>query len=121
MRHYEERWATIRFDDSVHAVWVEWKSYAEGEQYRSALEAMVELLRQKKSSRLLADCRHIGPVTQADQQWSNLDWRPRAIGAGLRWIAIVAPRPKSPPRGGFPSGGTACLHPAIAPLAPPSN
>lgn len=92
MRYYDESWATIRFDGPAHAVWVEWKSYAEGDQYRSVLDAMVEMFRQKRSSRLLADCRNMGPVTQADQQWSNLDWRPRALAAGLRWVAIVSPR-----------------------------
>jgi hypothetical protein len=92
VRYYDERWATVRFDDSVQAVWVEWKAYAEAEQYRSVLDCQIEIFRQKKSSRLLGDCRHFGPVTQLDQQWTHQDWHPRAVVAGLRWIAIVSPR-----------------------------
>jgi hypothetical protein len=89
---FDRRWITIRFDESVHAIWVEWKAYAEGEDYRSALDAMLELLQQKKSSRMLADCRLLGPITQADQLWTNQNWQPRSATAGLRWVAIVSPR-----------------------------
>jgi hypothetical protein len=31
-------------------------------------------------------------VRQVDQQWVNQDWFPRAIAAGLRFMAYVAPR-----------------------------
>ncbi len=92
MSHYDRRWITIRYDESVQAVWVEWKGYAEREDYRSALNAMIELLQQRKTNRLLADCLSLGPITQADQQWTNTDWHPRALLACLRWTAIVSPR-----------------------------
>lgn len=92
MRFYDKRWITIRFDESVQAVWVEWKAYAEGDEYRSALDAMIDLLRQTKSSRLLIDARLLGPVSQADQQWTHQSWHPRSLAAGLRWSALVSPR-----------------------------
>jgi hypothetical protein len=39
MMYYNERWLTIRWDDSVKAVWTEYKGYAEGEEYRAGHEA----------------------------------------------------------------------------------
>ena len=92
MIYYDKRWMTIRFDESLQAVCLEWKGYAEGEEYRSVFNAGIELLQQKKVSRWLGDCRLLGPVTQADQQWTNQEWHPRAAAAGMRWVAIVSPK-----------------------------
>lgn len=91
MIYYNERWLTIHWDDSIQCVWMEWKSYAEGEEFRSALDAGISLIRQKRANRWLADLRRLGPVRQVDQQWTNDDWFPRAIAAGVRFMALVSP------------------------------
>lgn len=92
MSYFDKRWITVRFDESIQAVCLEWKGYAEGEEYRSGFDAGIELLRQKGASRWLADCRQLGPITQADQLWMNKDWHPRAAAAGMRWVALVSPK-----------------------------
>lgn len=91
MIYYDERWLTIHWDESTQAVWMEWKEYAEGEEFRSALDAGISLVRRKRTSRWLADLRRLGPVRQVDQQWANEDWFPRAIAAGVRFMALVSP------------------------------
>ena len=90
--YFDKRWMTVRFDETIQAVWLEWKGYAEGEEYRSGFNFGVDLLEQKKASRWLGDCRLLGPVSQADQQWTNQDWHPRAAAAGMRWVALVSPK-----------------------------
>ena len=49
MIHYNERWLTIHWDDSIQAVWMEWKSYWGG----SALGSMrgFRFIRQKQACR----------------------------------------------------------------------
>lgn len=92
MLYFDKPWMTIRFDESLQAVHLEWKRYAEGEEYRSGFNVGLELLQQKRVSRWLGDCRLLGPVTQADQIWMNQDWHARAAAAGMRWVALVQPR-----------------------------
>ena len=52
----------------------------------------IELLQKNKACRWLGDCRLLGPVTQADQQWTKQEWPPRAAAAGMRWVALVSPK-----------------------------
>lgn len=92
MAYFDKRWITVRFDESIQAVCLEWKGYAEGEEYRSGFDAGIKLLRQKGANRWLGDCRLLGPITQADQLWMNKDWHPRAAAAGMRWVALVSPQ-----------------------------
>ena len=91
MIYYNERWLTIYWEESTQAVWMEWKSYVEGEEFRSALDAGISVIRQKRASRWLADLRRLGPIRQVDQQWTNEDWFPRAVAAGVRAMALVSP------------------------------
>lgn len=92
MIYFDEPWLTIRWDDYSQAVWLEWKSYVEGEQTRIGLDTGLRLFESKRTNRWLADVRLVGPIRQVDQQWVNQDWFPRAIAAGLRFMAYVSPR-----------------------------
>ena len=92
MIHHSEPWLTVHWDDSCDAVWLEWKSYVEGDPARQGLDRGLDLLRRKRTTRWLADVRLLGPVRQVDQKWINQDWFPRAITAGLRCMATVMPK-----------------------------
>jgi hypothetical protein len=92
MIYLDEPWLTVSWDEYCQAIRLEWKMYVEGEQAFKGLEAGLALLHRKRTSRWLADVRHLGPVRQVDQQWINNDWFPRAISGGLRYMATVTPR-----------------------------
>lgn len=91
MIHYNERWLTIHWDEPTQAVWMEWKAYVEGEDFRSGLDTGLSLIRQKRANRWLADLRRLGPIRQVDQQWTSEDWFPRAVASGVRFMALVSP------------------------------
>ena len=88
---FNERWICVRWDDSIQAPFVEWKAYAEGEEYRTGVDALHGLSRKMRADRYLVDCRRMGPTTQDDQRWTNEDWFPRVISAGLRYMAVIEP------------------------------
>lgn len=92
MIYLNERYLTVVWDAEIGAVRLEWKEFIDGELYRAGLNAGLALLEEKKTSRWLADLRRLGPVTLEDQRWTNEDWFPRAIGRGLRSMAVVSPR-----------------------------
>ncbi|WP_437499527.1 hypothetical protein [Sorangium sp. So ce1099] len=91
MIHFEERWVTISWDADVQAVLVEWKGFADSKELRSALDTALDLVRKRKATRCLGDCRRAGPTTQDDQRWANESWLPRTAALGVRQIAYVLP------------------------------
>lgn len=92
MIYFNERYLTISWDAEIGAVRMEWKEFIDGPPFRAGLDAGLALVEQKKSVKWLADLRRLGPVTLEDQKWSNEDWFPRVIAAGLRYMALVSPR-----------------------------
>ncbi|AUX45182.1 hypothetical protein SOCE26_066630 [Sorangium cellulosum] len=92
MIHFDERWVTISWDADIQAVLAEWKGFADTRELRAALEATLDLVRKKKATRCLADCRHAGPTTQDDQRWALENWLPRTAALGVRHVAYVMPR-----------------------------
>ncbi|AUX46693.1 hypothetical protein SOCE26_082010 [Sorangium cellulosum] len=92
MIHFDERWITISWDPHIEAVVAEWKGFAESKDFRAGLEAGLELARQKRARRWLADTLRGPPSTQADQKWTSEIWFPRVIVAGVRWMALVVPQ-----------------------------
>jgi len=91
MAHYDERHLTVKYDESIGAVVMEWHEFAEGEPYREGLNAGLDLVKKKGATNWLADLRDMGTVAEADQGWSNEDWFPRALDTTLSHMAIVQP------------------------------
>ena len=81
----------VWWDDEARFVGIEWRAYVEGPTYREPLNLAIELMKEKKTSKMLSDMRRMKAVTQADQEWVNKDWLPRAIAAGSNCTAMVVP------------------------------
>ena len=92
MIYFDERWITISWDEGLQAVVAEWKGFAESKEFRAGLEAGLDLARAKRARRWLADTRRLGPATLEDQRWASDVWFPRAVAAGVRWMALVVPQ-----------------------------
>lgn len=91
MVYLDEPYLTIRWNTQIQSVVMEWKKFVKGDDFRAGLDKGLELVREKRAKRWLADLRQIGVVAQEDQDWSNQDWFPRAVRAGLTHMAIVYP------------------------------
>jgi len=51
----------------------------------------LELVKKQRAKNWLADMRKMGVVSPENQKWSNADWFPRAIAAGIKKMALVVP------------------------------
>jgi hypothetical protein len=91
MAHYDTSHLTVEYDESMDAVVMDWHDFAQGEDYRSGLDNGLELVKRKKARNWLADLREMGTVSEDDQEWSNTDWFPRAMGTSLSNMAIIKP------------------------------
>jgi hypothetical protein len=91
MSHYEASHLTVEYNQGLDAIVMNWHGFAEGEKYRKGLDAGLDLVQKQGAQNWLADLRDMGTVSQADQEWSNQEWFPRALETSLTNMAIVQP------------------------------
>ena len=84
--------AFVNWDTISHAVHMEWQGWANSAEYREANDAIVTALMANRSSKLLGDSRNLKVIKKSDQDWSNQDWFPRVLAAGLKRMALVIPQ-----------------------------
>ncbi|MBW5448230.1 hypothetical protein GE107_19465 [Cohnella sp. CFH 77786] len=70
---------------------IEWKGFAQGVQYRTPLNKLLELAVQKQSNKVLYDTRKLSAISLDDQNWVTQDWFARSIEAGIKYSAAVIP------------------------------
>jgi len=59
--------------------------------FQNLLETGVECLERQGAHKWLSDDENSVVVSPEDLAWSRTVWRPRAVGAGLRYWAVVTP------------------------------
>jgi hypothetical protein len=91
MPHLEKDYVVIEYDGSLDAAKLRWRGFVDGEKFREALNEGLVLVEQESADNWFADLRELETVAEEDQQWSNEEWFPRAIDAGLKNMAIVQP------------------------------
>jgi hypothetical protein len=93
MIYADTRFLKVAWDESLRSACVEWKdTYVDGEEYRTALDKVLDLLELKKSNRLLGDGRRMKVISVADQAWVEASWLPRSAQVGLRYSALLLPK-----------------------------
>lgn len=91
MTYLEEPYLIIRWDETLKCVHMQWRGFVEGEKFRAGLDKGLELLKEKKAQRWLADLEQLRVVSLSDQDWMTKNWLPRATASGLRFTANVLP------------------------------
>lgn len=68
-----------------------WTGFLKGEEYRSLMNQVVDLLKRHGVSKVLADVSQLRPLVPEDMSWTTEEWAPRAVAAGMREMAVVLP------------------------------
>lgn len=89
MTYYQSPVVHIEYLEELNAPKLTWTGFAEGEQFREGLRKGLELLQTKKLNGWLADLRLMGVIDPDDEDWTNNEWFPIIIGAGLKNMALV--------------------------------
>src|SRR5687768_6890684 len=92
MVHFDEPPLIIRWDDDTKTVWAEWREAPSAERYRRGLAAALELIQQKTARRWLGGIQNLASLSVEHLKWTSEDWTPRALAAGLRWMALIRPK-----------------------------
>jgi hypothetical protein len=83
--------AVVRWDAASQAAYVEWQGWAAPAEFRAANDALVQVITDHHSSKVLGDSRQVKVIPTTDQEWVNRDWFPRILAAGLTRMALVLP------------------------------
>lgn len=83
--------AVVKWDAPSQGAHIEWQGWAKPAEFRAANNALVQVIQDHRSTRILGDSRQIKVIQQSDQEWVNRDWFPRILAAGLERMAMVLP------------------------------
>lgn len=90
---HEDKSGRIYWDALGQWVELEAIQYASGPDFRSILERALQALKERRSNKMLADISRIGLAFSAeDMIWTETDWFPRCIKAGMKYFAMVMPK-----------------------------
>ena len=78
---------TVSIEERTIAL--KWKGYAPTQDFRAALEAGLEAVKEHDLRFWLADLRGMSAILRRDEQWTTSDWFPRLAATGLKRMAIV--------------------------------
>jgi len=81
----------ILWVEELAAIHMQWLAPVGGAPFRDGLDDGLAALVERGARHWLADLKQLGVINRSDEAWLNEDWFPRAVDAGMRWLAIVNP------------------------------
>ena len=92
MPSFDDSFLMITWEPEDRIICAQWKDDVGGEPMRRGLNVGLELIIEKKARKWLVDSRRLGTIDPADVKWVNDNWIPRAVEAGLSYMAFVLAR-----------------------------
>jgi hypothetical protein len=92
MVYFEDKNWVIEWDETRKWVKVEMIGFVQGEAHRNGSLKIVELMQQRKATKLLTDTRQARVLGLAEQKWVNEIWVPMVKAAGTRYTATILPQ-----------------------------
>ena len=89
--YFESAHIRIFWDEQMQCVVGEWLGFAKGNDFRKPLVKGLELARNMRARKWLADTRKLGVVTKDDLEWHEKELIPQFVQAGVRYVATVIP------------------------------
>ena len=81
----------VSYDPDFACAYMVWRGYHTSALFRAQNEQALDVIARHHARKILCDIRYFVLIGAVDQAWLNSDWLPRAIDAGLRTCALVAP------------------------------
>jgi hypothetical protein len=92
MVYFEDKNWLIEWDEARKWIKINMIGFVQGEAHRNGSMKVVELLKQKKGTKLLTDTRQAKVLGLDEQKWVNEVWVPMIKAAGVRYTATVLPQ-----------------------------
>lgn len=89
----KENYLTISVNHEISCVVDVWDgTFGTQENFRMGLEKVVEVLKEHKLSKWLADLRNMRGSWDSSREWMSKELMPKAIMAGLKYEAVIIPK-----------------------------
>ncbi|MCU0443988.1 MAG: hypothetical protein MUE85_03660 [Microscillaceae bacterium] len=88
--YYDTRYKSIAWNPDYNMVCAEWKDFAKSDEFKESISKQIELLKNKKSEKLLLDARNFKGIGPKDQEWAEAHHIPALVEEGLKKLAIIA-------------------------------
>ena len=80
----------IFYNNDLHIIQTFWKGvYVNDEPFRNILDEIINALKLKNASIIIADARDMYVISPADQEWILNSWYLRAVKAGFRYQGLI--------------------------------
>lgn len=89
MLHYNTKWCKIYYYEDIPCIHLDWFGFAKPDEFKEACDFSLNLLKEKKVSKMIADNSKAKIVSIENQKWLTEDWFARAYDEGYRTSAVV--------------------------------
>jgi len=89
--YFDKDFKSILYDKSHHILVGIWKTPVLSNEYRDSMKVMLQAMQQFGCGSLIYDTTHTTVLPEEDIAWTTEHWKPRALEAGMKKMAILAP------------------------------
>ncbi|WP_192822702.1 STAS/SEC14 domain-containing protein [Rufibacter sp. LB8] len=87
--YFQNHGVTITYDEQQQLGIAEWNGFLNGQEFREAITACLQLMEEHKPLRWLGDNRKMKAMRQADQEWFVTEIMPKLHASSLLRNAVV--------------------------------
>lgn len=91
MKIYQDNLVKVYYYDELSVGLSVWRGNGVGSDYRQTMNAVLDVIKEKKITRWIGDVSDFGVVSRENKDWTNATWFAAAMEAGLRRMAIILP------------------------------
>jgi hypothetical protein len=91
MIYFDKKFLQIEYLEDIHAGIGNWNGFVSENDYKEGLNKMIDFYIEKKVSKWIANLSKMEAISPELQEWANNDWFPRALKAGVQYMAIIVP------------------------------
>src|SRR5689334_4607311 len=89
MIYFKEHYATIQCDEKLKVIEVAWYGHIRSKEYREIMQLALNLVKEKKLKRWLADMKDMARIQISDAEWREKVWFPEFVKTDIEKVAAV--------------------------------
>jgi hypothetical protein len=89
---FETDYCVVELLPQLRTVFIDWKDFPGSANFRTGMDQIIEAMAQSGFTKVLSDTTRLGAIAPEDQEWSVVDWNPRALAKGFSAIALILPQ-----------------------------
>lgn len=84
-----DTYAILTYEKDKNFIYLDWKGFLPVDLVKAGSEELLQLIIETSCNKVLVDNRGISGPWQAANPWYETDWNPRAVKAGLEFMAVI--------------------------------